>query len=175
MSASLLLALAANFALLSLLAFGGIGAVTPEIHRVAVEQLHWLSEREFVDYFAIAQGAPGPNVLFVTLIGWHVAGVAGALVATLAMSLPGAVLTYAVGRLWTAFRDRPWRHRIQRGIAPLTVGLVGCTAWIMAGLADRTAAGAALTLASALIALRSRVNPLWLLAGGALLGAAGWL
>jgi len=82
MTPALLLALAANFALLSLLAFGGIGAVTPEIHRVAVEQLHWLSEREFVDYFAIAQGAPGPNVLFVTLIGWHVAGIAGALVAT---------------------------------------------------------------------------------------------
>jgi chromate transporter len=91
------------------------------------------------------------------------------------MSLPGAALTYAVSRLWTAFRDRPWRRRIQHGIAPLTVGLVACTAWIMAGLADRTTASAALTLASALIALRSRANPLWLLAGGALLGAAGWL
>ncbi len=170
-----LLGLALQFALLSLLAFGGVGAVTPEIHRVAVDQLHWLSEREFVDYFAIAQGAPGPNVLFVTLIGWHVAGITGAIIATLAMSLPGAALTYGVSRLWIVYRDRPWRHRIQRGIAPVTVGLVCCTAWIMAGLADHSPTRAALTVASAALALRSRLNPLWLLAGGALLGAAGGL
>ncbi|GAB2180220.1 chromate transporter [Denitratisoma sp. agr-D3] len=170
-----LLALVIHFGLLSLLAFGGAGALTPEIHRVVVEQQGWLTERQFVDYFAIAQAAPGPNVLFITLIGWHVAGVGGALAATLAMSLPGAAFTWVIASLWQRFRDHPLRQRIQQGIAPLTVGLVCCTAWVMIRLADHNAVAGLLTVAAALISWRSRLNPLWLLAGGALLGVLGYV
>ena len=170
-----LLALVLHFGLLSLLAFGGAGALTPEIHRVVVEQQGWLTERQFVDYFAIAQAAPGPNVLFITLIGWHVAGVVGALAATLAMCLPGAAFTWVIAGLWQRFRDHPLRQRIQQGIAPLTVGLVCCTAWVMIRLADHHWLAGGLTLAAALVSWRTRFNPLWLLAAGAVLGAAGYV
>ncbi|RTL54404.1 MAG: chromate transporter [Rhodocyclaceae bacterium] len=170
-----LIALTIHFSLLSLLAFGGAGALTPEIHRVVVEQQGWLTQREFVDYFAIAQAAPGPNVLFITLIGWHVAGVVGALAATLAMCLPGAAFTWIIAGLWQRFRDHPLRQRIQQGIAPLTVGLVCCTAWVMIRLADHQATAYLLTATTALLSWRTRLNPLWLLAAGALLGALGYV
>lgn len=167
--------LAVHFASISLLAFGGVGALTPEIYRMVVDQQQWMSGRVFVDLFAIAQGAPGPNVLIITLIGWWVAGIPGAVVATLAMSLPGSVLTYYVSRLWQRFRHHPLRKRIQLAIAPLTVGLVSCTAWVLIRLADHHLIGYGLSAASALIALRTRLNPLWLLATGACLGASGLL
>lgn len=170
-----LIALTIHFGLLSLLAFGGAGALTPEIHRVVVEQQGWLTQREFVDYFAIAQAAPGPNVLFITLIGWHVAGVVGALAATLAMCLPGAAFTWVIAGLWQRFRDHPLRQRIQQGIAPLTVGLVCCTAWVMIRLADHQTTAYLLTATTALLSWRTRLNPLWLLAAGALLGALGYV
>lgn len=165
--------LATHFASISLLAFGGVGALTPEIHRLVVDEEQWMSGRVFIDLFAIAQGAPGPNVLIITLIGWWVAGVPGAIVATLAMSLPGSLLTFYVARLWRRFRDHPLRKRIQAAIAPLTVGLVCCTAWILIGLADHHVIAYGLTAISAAVALRTRLNPLWLLASGAMLGAAG--
>lgn len=174
MSPALLL-LVVHFGLLSLLAFGGASALAPEIHRVVVDQQGWLTERQFVDYFAIAQAAPGPNVLFVTLIGWHVAGVVGAVAATLAMCLPGAACTWIVAALWQRFRDHPLRRRIQRGLAPLTVGLVSCTAWVLIRLADHGAVAGLLTATAALVSWRSRFNPLWLLALGAVLGAAGFV
>lgn len=170
-----LLALILHFTALSLLAFGGAGALTPEIYRVAVEQQHWLTAREFVDLFAIAQASPGPNVLFITLIGWRVAGVPGALASTLAMCLPGSVLTYFVARLWQRFRDHPLRQRMQQSLVPLTVGLVGCTAWVMIRLVDHSAAAGLLTLASMVFALRTSLNPLWVIAIGAGLGIAGYL
>ena len=170
-----LCSLATHFASISLLAFGGVGALTPEIHRMVVDQQEWMDGRVFVDLFAIAQGAPGPNVLFITLIGWWVAGVPGAIVATLALSLPGSILTYFVARLWLRFRDHPVRRRIQAAIVPLAVGLVCCTAWVLIGLADTHGIAYALTATSALLALRGKFDPLWLLAAGAALGAAGLL
>ncbi len=94
----ILVTLAVQFAIMSLLALGGANAVVPEMHRQAVELRGWMSEREFADMFAISQAAPGPNVMLVTLIGYHVAGVAGALVTTLAMCGPTAVLAHFLGR-----------------------------------------------------------------------------
>lgn len=175
MSPTVLIALVAHFGALSLIAFGGVGALTPEIHRVVVDQQQWMTAREFVDYFAIAQAAPGPNVLLVTLIGWHVAGLVGALAATLAMSLPGAVFTWIVSGLWQRFRDHPMRRRIQLGLAPLTVGLVSCTAWVLINLADHNVVAALLTAGAALASWKTRLNPLWLLAFGALVGALGFV
>lgn len=170
---AVLLALASHFLSLSLLAFGGVGAITPEIHRVVVEQQHWLTSKEFTDLYAIGQAAPGPNILVITLIGWKAAGIAGAIVATLAMCTPGALLTLAVLQLWDRFRDNPWRARIQRGIAPITVGLVATTAWLLADLADHNLAGWLITAVSGLVVWRYKLNPLWMLALGALMGALG--
>jgi len=91
---NVLATLALQFAVLSLLALGGANAVVPEIHRQAVEIGHWMSDRQFADFFAISQAAPGPNVMIVTLVGYHVAGLPGALVTTLAMCGPTAVLAF---------------------------------------------------------------------------------
>jgi chromate transporter len=93
-----LFSLISTFALLSLFAIGGANAAVPEMHRIAVEAHHWMTEKQFADAFAISQLSPGPNVLIVTLIGYAVAGVAGALGATLAMCVPTAVLAYFVSR-----------------------------------------------------------------------------
>ena len=86
-----LIALAGYFALLSLFAVGGANAAIPEMHRIAVEVMHWMSDRQFADSFAISQVSPGPNIIIVTLIGYHVAGLAGAAVATAAMCGPTCV------------------------------------------------------------------------------------
>ena len=114
-----LIALAGYFALLSLFAVGGANAAIPEMHRIAVEVMHWMSDRQFADSFAISQVSPGPNIIIVTLIGYHVAGLAGAAVATAAMCGPTCVLAFVVARTWDRFKEARWRvairARTQRG------------------------------------------------------------
>ena len=127
----ILVTLAVQFAIMSLLALGGANAVVPEIHRQAVELRGWMTERQFADMFAISQAAPGPNVMLVTLIGYHVAGFAGALVTTLAMCGPTAVLAHFLGRTWDRFKDAPWRIAVQAGLVPISVGLVGASAIVL--------------------------------------------
>jgi chromate transporter len=168
-----LLALAANFLVLSLLAFGGANAVIPEMHRQAVEVRHWMSDTEFVQLFAIAQAAPGPNVMVVTLVGWRVAGLAGALVATAAMIGPSWVLTYAVFRAWDRFKYQPWCMAIQNGLAPVTVGLVASSAFLLARAADSDTVTVLLTAGTAAVVYWTRINPLWVFAVAALLGVIG--
>lgn len=165
--------LAAHFALVSLFAIGGANVVVPEMHRQAVEVGQWMTDRQFADLFAIAQAAPGPNLIIVTLIGYHVAGLAGAAVATLAMCGPTCLVAYGVGRTWDRFRDAPWRIAVQSGLVPVSVGLVAATALILARAADHNPAALTLTLATAAVAYATRWNPLWMLGLGALLGLAG--
>src|SRR5471030_3073227 len=97
-----------DLGLMSLFAVGGANSAIPEMHRVAVDVQHWLSGKQFADVFAISQLSPGPNVLIVTLIGYSVAGIPGALVATLAMCVPTAVLAYCVSRLLTRSSRSRW-------------------------------------------------------------------
>ena len=108
-----LIALAGYFALMSLFAIGGANSAVPEMQRVAVEVERWMTDRQFADIFAMAQITPGPNVIIVTLIGYHVAGLIGALVATLAMCGPTCVFAFYVGHAWERFKDAPWRRAIQ--------------------------------------------------------------
>ena len=162
-----------NFALLSLLAFGGANAVMPEMHRLAVDRHGWMSDAEFADLFALAQAAPGPNVMIVTLIGLRAAGLAGALAATMAMCLPSGVLMFAVARLVDRFRDSPWRAVLQDGLAPVTVGLVLGSGLVLTRASDQTALAYALTALAVLWVLTIRWSPLWILAGAAALGVAG--
>lgn len=170
-----LAALARHFALISLLAIGGANAVVPEMHRHAVEVAQWMTDRDFAALYAIAQAAPGPNVLVVTLIGWHVAGISGALVATIAMCAPSSLLTYVVFRFGARFRDQSWMRMIQDSLAPLTVGLVAATAYLLARTADTSAATTLVTLGTAAFAYGTKLNPLWAFAAAAALGAAGWV
>ena len=164
-----------EFALLSFVAFGGATAMLPEMHRVVVENHHWLDETTFTHLYAIAQAAPGPNVLVVTLIGWKVAGLAGALAATLAMCLPMSVVIYLLIDRWEGFAGARWQKAISLGVAPLAVGLVFSGATLIAQAAGLVWGGALLVLATVVINLRSKLNPLWLIAAGALLGVAGWV
>lgn len=168
-----LLTVALIFAQLSLLAFGGGQTIVPEMHRQVVDVQGWMSSAEFVALFALAQAAPGPNMLVSTLLGWRIAGLPGALVATLALTTPSGLLTFFTTRAWYRFRDRPWRLVVQRGLVPVTVGLVTAAALLLAETTSATWAHAFLTVATATVLLTTRINPLLLLAVGAALGAAG--
>lgn len=166
-------ALVAHFAVLSLLAFGGANAIIPEMHRQAVDVSQWMTNAEFASLFAIAQAAPGPNILFVTLIGYHVAGFAGALAATAALCAPCCTLVFLVIRVWDRFKDRPWRAAIQTGLTSVTVGIVAASALIIATAAGKNEAAVAITAAAAVLAYFTRINPMLALAAGGILGALG--
>ena len=170
-----LLTLALQFAIMALLAVGGANAVVPEMHRLAVEQRIWMSEREFADMFAISQAAPGPNVMLVTLIGYHVAGIAGAIVTTVAMCGPTAVLAHFLSSAWERFKDRPWRVVVQSGLVPISVGLVGASAIVLSQAADHSWVAAAITAITAAVAFWTRWNPLWLIGIAGLAGLTGWV
>jgi chromate transporter len=114
--------LISTFALMSLFAVGGGNAAIPEMHRIAVDVQHWMTDKQFADVFAISQLSPGPNVLIVTLIGYSVAGVAGALAATLSMCVPTAVLAYYVSRFLSRSSHSRWPAIIQAALVPLSIG-----------------------------------------------------
>jgi chromate transporter len=169
----LLLTLAAFFAVTSLFAVGGGNSAIPEMHRYAVDIQHWLTDRQFADSFALAQLTPGPNLIIVTLIGYHVAGIAGAVVATLAMCGPTSVLAFIVGRASERFTGAAWHVALSRGLVPVTLGLTTASAAVIVSVADYNWVAAAITVATAGIALFMRVHPLWAFAAAALLGLAG--
>ena len=175
MNDSPLIALFGYFALLSLFAVGGANAAIPEMHRIAVEVMQWMSDRQFADMFAIAQASPGPNVIIVTLIGYHVAGFAGAAVATVGMCGPTCVVAFFVARVWDRFKDARWRIAIQAGLVPVSLGLIGASAFVLARTADHTIYAAVITAVTALVAFATRINPLWMFVAGGLLGLTGWL
>jgi chromate transporter len=163
-----------EFALLSLVAFGGATALLPEMHRVIVDHHHWLDDATFTHLYAIAQAAPGPNVLVVTLIGWKVAGLLGALAATLGMCLPMSVLIYGLVDPWERFSGRRWQQAISLGVAPLAVGLLFSGATRIAQAADFQWGAWIVVLMTTVLNLRyPALPPLWLIAAGAFMGLSG--
>ncbi|HTQ72285.1 MAG TPA: chromate transporter [Acidocella sp.] len=158
------------FGKLSLLAVGGANSTVPEIARITVGQKHWLSASQFSQFYAIANTAPGPNVMIVTVIGAHVAGVAGGLVATAAMVLPAGITASIVAALFDKHREARWRRLAQAALLPITAGLVLAAACLLARQSDTGWLPAALTFATALLTWRTRLHPLWLLGAGALAG-----
>jgi chromate transporter len=170
-----ILTLAWTFGLMSLFAVGGANSAIPEMHRIAVDVHHWLSDKQFADMFAISQLSPGPNVLIVTLIGYTVGGIGGAVVATLAMCVPTAALAYFVsGFLKRSSRAR-WPSIVQAALVPLSIGLMAASGLILALTSDRTWGAALVTVAAAVLASLTRLNPLWLLLAGGILGFAGFI
>ncbi len=170
-----LVTVAVQFALLSLLAVGGANSAVPEMHRQAVEIRHWLDDRQFGEFYAVAQAAPGPNVMIVALIGHAAAGPLGALVATIAMCGPTCVLAVAVSHVFERFKHARWRIAIQAGLVPVTIGLIGSTALVVTRAADRDLLAGAITLATFALAYWTKITPLLALAIAALLGFAGML
>lgn len=168
-----LASIALNFLLLSLVTIGGVTSVLPEVHRVAVDVHHWVTDAQFTDLFALSQAAPGPNMLIVTLIGWQAAGLAGALVATAATCAPSCLLTYFASRAWQRFRGTAWRRAVESGLAPITIGLVLATGYVLARGSYTGWPSAAVTAATAVIFVTTRLSPLWLFVAAGLLGLAG--
>jgi len=166
-------ALGLHLTLISLLAIGGVNSILPDIQRYVVEANHWLSPRQFADAFALAQAAPGPNVMYVTLIGWQIAGWAGAIVATLAIIIPPFLLTLGTSYFNARNPDAPLGRAIRDGMGPIVIGLTLSSGWILARSADQDWRGAALTLLTVALMLRTKLNPVWLIAGGAIAGIAG--
>ncbi len=161
------------FAVLSLFSVGGANAAIPEIHRVAVDVMGWMSNSQFADMFAIAQMSPGPNVIIVALIGFHVAGLAGAGVAIAAMCVPTCVLAFLVARTWDRFKGARWRIALQAGLVPVSIGLIGASAFVLARAADHNIYAFLITAATATVAFATRVNPLWVFLAAGGLGFAG--
>ena len=119
----MLLALFAVFAPLSLLSFGGGNATIADIAHQSVAVHHWTSDREFADLFALSRAAPGPGSMLCALIGWKAAGVAGAMVATVAFYLPASLLLFVTAKIWGRWRGSVWHQAVERGIAPIAAGL----------------------------------------------------
>ncbi len=165
-----MLQLAIYFAVLSLISVGGIPSVMPEMQRLVVDQENWMSAAQFTQLFAVAQAAPGPNVLVTALIGWHLHGLSGAFVALGAFCAPAAVLSYYLGGFWDRMRDAAWRPVFQRALVPVTVGLVLSGGYVLATPQGLVWQGALIAGGSAAMLYLTRLNPLWLLAGGGVLG-----
>jgi len=168
-----LLALALIFAELSLLAFGGGNSVLPEMQRRMVEAHGWMTAAQFNALFGLAQAAPGPNMMVVTLLGWRVAGFWGAVAATVAMFGPSSLATGFALHAWERFRHAPWRRAVQAGLVPVTAGLVAAGAAVVASTAAATPALAGVTAAVAVLSVATRLHPLWLLGAGAVFGLLG--
>lgn len=159
-----------HFAVLSLFAVGGANAAVPEMHRVAVDLEHWMTDRQFAEMFAIAQVTPGPNVIISTLIGYHVAGVLGALVATVGMCGPTCLFAFWIGSLWDRFKNAPWRLTIQAALVPVSIGLLASSAFVIARSAGTSWPYIAVILATAAVSYFTRLNPLWMFAAAGVVG-----
>jgi chromate transporter len=163
--------LALYFGLLSLISVGGIPSVLPEMQRYVVDVRQWATAADFMQMFAIGQAAPGPNVLIAGLIGWKVAGLAGAFVALGAICGPAALVAYWVAGVWERMKDSPWRAVAQRAMAPMVVGLIFSGGFVLATPGNVPDWRLWLiAVASAVALLATRLNPIWLLAAGGLAG-----
>ncbi len=167
------------FCLLSLLAVGGGSAVLPQMEHETVSVHHWITGEQFSTIYSLGQMAPGPNMSMVALIGWQAAGAAGLVAVLVAFYLPSSFLVYGCSYVWDRFKDNPWRDAVQRGMAPVTIGLmlagvhaVGKTACVNP---ERTiefngiTTGIALAVAGILFA--KHINPALLMLVG---GGVGW-
>ena len=174
----------AHYLLLSAMSLGGAISTSSEMHRFLVEQHHWLSQEQFSQSITLAQAAPGPNVLFVALMGWYVgmnagstgAALLGVLVTMVGIMTPSTIITYLAARWGHRNRDLRAVRAFKQGMAPVVIALLLSTAWILGGangggLADWRLW--TLSVVCGLLIWRTRIHLLWLLAAGAVLGAFG--
>jgi len=164
----------AHFLLLSLLAIGGGIVVAPDMHRLMVTQMGLLTDAQFNASIAIGQAAPGPNVLFVAVMGYQAAGLLGAAATLTGIMLPSTVLALVASR-WGRARAE-WRavRAFKTGMAPITIALLFATGWILSA-ASPNAASVAMSIGAALLVWRTNVHLLWLIAAGGVIGALGWV
>ena len=161
------------FLVLAYIAVGGAPTVLPEMHRYVVEVHGWMTSERFAELFTIAQIAPGPNVMYIPLMGWHIAGWLGVAATTIPFIMPSATITLLVAHLHVRHPRATAGIAIRRGLTPLTIGLTFASAWILLPAVNSDWRGFALTALTVLVVLRTRLNPLWVLALGAAAGVAG--
>ncbi len=188
------LAVFSHFASLSLLAVGGAITTAPDMHRYLVTQQGWLSDAQFTASIALSQAAPGPNVLFIALLGWNLGlnagggasagwpawGLAllGVVVSMTATLLPSSVLTYTATRWAHRHRERRSVRAFKAGMAPIVIALLIATGWLLTvahNQPDTDWPLYLLTAAATLLVWRTRIHLLWLIAAGAVLGGLGWV
>jgi chromate transporter len=175
------LQLAGLFASLSVLSIGGGNAVLPEMHLQAVRGHHWMTDSQFADIFSISQTAPGPSILIVTLVGYGAGltagGVPGAIIggviATVAMIVPAASLMYVVTLFWQKAQKAKWRIAVEKGFAPLTVGLIMATSLVMSRAADHDWRAYLLTAICTAIFVFTKTNPLIVVGAAGVIGYFG--
>lgn len=170
-----LIALFLKFSAFSLIAFGGVNALLPVLLELTVYQEHWLDLQTFSDYFAIAQAAPGPNFMTVTLIGWHMSGVLGAFMATFAIIWPAGILVFFLQRFILKMQDPMKKKVVQYAAATLAIGLVLSSALEIALQINHDLMAYLLSGLTIAIVLLTRWHPLYLIALGALLGGLGFI
>lgn len=179
------LSLFVHFQMLSLMQFGGAISVTADMQRFLVEDKGWLSQSQFSDAIALAQAAPGPNVLFVALMGWHLGMNTGSLAAAfggvaLTMAgilLPSSILNYQIAQWGHRNRELRALRAFRLGLAPTVIGMLLATSWLLAGAGSSGSSWPRwlLAAASCLVIWRTRLHLLWMLGAGALLGALGFV
>jgi chromate transporter len=164
-----------NFALMSLLAVGGGTAVLPEMKHDTVDRHHWVSDTQFAEIYSLGQLAPGPNMTCVSLIGYEVSGLAGLIAVLFAFFFPASLLCYFVSQVWDAAEGSPWRDAVQRGMAPIVIGLMLAGCYALGKTAsfnpakgwDYNLLTLAIGTAVAIVLSLTRINPaLTILAGG---------
>lgn len=165
-----LIALALVFTQLSVLAFGGGNAILPEMQHQVVNVHHWMTAEQFSSLFAIAQAAPGPNMMIVPLVGWHVAGFAGLLVTSIAKFVPSSLITIFALNFWQRFKHHPFRHRFELALKPVTVGLVLVSAWLIAEASAQSLLIVGIVILTTILGLFKKIHPLWVMLVGASLG-----
>jgi chromate transporter len=165
-----LLKLAGLFATLSLLAFGSGNSVLPDMQRAVVVTFGWMSDREFLELFAISRISPGPGSLIVALVGQRVAGLSGAAVATAAMFGPSCLLVHVAAGMWQRTREAAWRQRVEQGLAPVAVGLIFAAGFALIRGTEHSAAAYAVTGVATAVFAFTRLHPMIVLAGAGLAG-----
>jgi chromate transporter len=160
----------AQFLMLSLMSIGGAISTIPEMHRYLVDQHHWLTDGQFSAMVAIAQAAPGPNLLFVAVLGWGIGGAFGMGVTMLGILLPSTTLALAAARWGESRRHTRGVQAFVNGLAPLTVGLVLSTGILLGKPSYDSPWLVAMMVVTVVVCVRTKVSPMWLIAAGGLVG-----
>jgi chromate transporter len=165
--------LVGHLALLSVISFGGVQVALPDLRDFVIAQ-GCITAEDFANCFAVVQAIPGPNMILLTgFVGWQIGGWPVAVASSLATFIPSCAVAFVAFNIWDRFRDRHWQGIARRGLAPVTIGLVIAGGTVMARTGDPGWAGYATTAAATGLTLLGRFNPLWIIAGAAVLGACG--
>ena len=164
-----------HFLLLGCIAVGGVSTVMPDMYRYVVDEQGMVSARQFADLYALAQAAPGPNALWVTLLGLQAAGWTGAVATTLGVLIPATTFSLIASTLHAQHADAPLALAVRRGLAPVALGFMLASGWLLLGSVGHGWRGYVIALVALIVATATRLNPLWLMAAGAAAGMAGFL